>query len=659
VKNTEDLKNIAGAFDALADATGGTANDLANQLIPAFRTFGLELPTSAAALDKFTWLVKNTRVDLTDFSSAMTYVSMYGKDLNITMDDMVAIMAALSAGGKESSTVTRIFRSAVTEAANGTTDFNTALGLTQEEIDKYKGQLDSASGSTEKYAAQANRQFGVMDNLKAMFSKITLEVGSMLEPLQSVMIAMSALGGISTFLGTSIGQSAAQFVIHTGAVVAHSAVLVAHKIALAAHAIAIGVVTAAQWLWNAAMAANPIGIVILAIGLLIAAIVLIAQNWDMVREKTIEVWNTITTWLSGVWNTIISFFQSNWDKILAILFPAVGLPLLIARNWGPIVDFVSDLWNTVTSIVSGWWSSISAVIGSWAPVQVLSSGWNAIIGFFSGLWDSVTNTIQSWWSSLVSFLAGLNPWNYIKGAWEGLRDGIKGVLDQIFGHSDVETWAGGLKSYLSGYDLGGAGKSMMNSFGSAVDSSLNSVSGKVSSFVSNMQSQIQSLLNQGYKLNAQGGYISPQQQQNEAERAEINGVIGSQGYGAAVATYGQAAVDYAVDPLNSGSARDRQVEEAWSNSGGQAGLQEALDYMDAVDSPYYAEGGILKVPTLLSRLGGQRMGIAGEAGPEAIVPLDKMGYKTANIYIQVDGKTLAEAMGQPLVDLIRLKTGVR
>ena len=32
---------------------------------------------------------------------------------------------------------------------------------------------------------------------------------------------------------------------------------------------------------------------------------------------------------------------------------------------------------------------------------------------------------------------------------------------------------------------------------------------------------------------------------------------------------------------------------------------------------------------------------------------------TANIYVELDGRTIASVIGQPLVDLIRVKTGVR
>jgi len=65
--------------------------------------------------------------------------------------------------------------------------------------------------------------------------------------------------------------------------------------------------------------------------------------------------------------------------------------------------------------------------------------------------------------------------------------------------------------------------------------------------------------------------------------------------------------------------------------------------------PGFQEGGIITKPTLA---------MIGEKGPEAVVPLDRM-YKTANIYVQLDGRTIGQAIGQPLVDELRLRTGVK
>ncbi len=95
VTSTQQLKDTANAFDALGDATGASALEVTNILLPAFKVFGLELPMTSAAMDKFTWLTKNTTVDLGEFGSVMQFVAMYGQGLGVTLEDMIAIMAAL------------------------------------------------------------------------------------------------------------------------------------------------------------------------------------------------------------------------------------------------------------------------------------------------------------------------------------------------------------------------------------------------------------------------------------------------------------------------------------------------------------------------------------------------------------------------------------
>lgn len=406
VKNTEDMKASANAFDALADATGSSAEVVAETLIPAFKVFGLELPKSAEEMDRFTWLTKNTTVDLSDFGSAMNYVALYGKDLGVTIDDMVAIMAALEAKGITGSAATRAFRSAVTEATNEGKSLNEVLGISQEEIDGYKTKMGEASGITQKYAAVANEQYGIMDKVKQKFQEISLAAGSFLTPLEPILGAMTALGPVMLFFSTSAGTAAVKTAAHTAA-------LIAHGVAVAATKVAIGAATAAQWLWNAAMSANPIGLIIIAIAALIAAIVLIAKNWDTIREKTVEVWNAIVGFLKGIWNGIVGFFKENWDKILAILFPAVGLPILIARNWGTIVEVVKDIWNKVIEWFRGIPEKIGAIFATvkdWilAPFRAALSGIESGINWLIRQMNRISFTIPSWVPGIGGKTWGIN-----------------------------------------------------------------------------------------------------------------------------------------------------------------------------------------------------------------------------------------------------------
>jgi TP901 family phage tail tape measure protein len=68
--------------------------------------------------------------------------------------------------------------------------------------------------------------------------------------------------------------------------------------------------------------------------------------------------------------------------------------------------------------------------------------------------------------------------------------------------------------------------------------------------------------------------------------------------------------------------------------------------------PMLARGGIVMKPTLA---------MLGEAGPEAVVPLDRaggLGTGPVIIIVELEGRRIAQATAPHLTDLIRLKTGV-
>jgi hypothetical protein len=326
VRDTEMLKESATAFDTLGDATGNSAEVVADILVPALKSFGEQLPRNASDLDKFTWLTKNTTVELSEFGSVMSYVAAYGKDLDLTSNDLIATLAALEAQGISGSAATKVFRTAITEATREGKSLNEVLGITQAEIDGYKSKLGDASGVTQDYADVANTQYTIMDKIKQKWSELTLQAGSFLTPLEPILAAMTALGPAMIFLSSSAGTAAVKWGLHTTA-------LVAHKVALLASAVAIKMVTAAQWLWNAALSANPIGLVVVAIGALVAAGIALYKNWDKVT----------------------AFFEKAWDKMKSVTLKAVDSILGTLQKfvgWLPgLGDKIDDAREQISKLI--------------------------------------------------------------------------------------------------------------------------------------------------------------------------------------------------------------------------------------------------------------------------------------------------------------------
>ena len=203
VRNEAELVASAKAFDLLADATGGAADQVAATLIPAFKVFGISLADADKQVDKFTWLTKNTTIDLGDFASVMQYVAKEGGNLGVTLDDMVSIMAILESRGITGSAATRLFRTAVTEAVKEGKDLNEVLGISMTQLENQKVAVEGAAkGISEKYNVAAQEQYGIMANLKQMVGELTFKFGGLLEPLEPVLAGMTALGPILLFSTT-------------------------------------------------------------------------------------------------------------------------------------------------------------------------------------------------------------------------------------------------------------------------------------------------------------------------------------------------------------------------------------------------------------------------------------------------------------------------
>jgi len=89
-------------------------------------------------------------------------------------------------------------------------------------------------------------------------------------------------------------------------------------VATIAQSVATGIAAAKQWLLNAAMSANPIGLIIMAIAGLVAAVIWLVKHWDKV-----------TNFFKETWRKIKLFFLTGIEKILGALAKFIGwLPWL-------------------------------------------------------------------------------------------------------------------------------------------------------------------------------------------------------------------------------------------------------------------------------------------------------------------------------------------
>jgi hypothetical protein len=154
----------------------------------------------------------------------------------------------------------------------------------------------------------------------------------------------------------------------------------AFNVALKAFAIVQGIATAAQWAMNLAMTANPIGVVIVAIGLVIAGITLLWQNsegfrkfwiatWDIIKKAALAVgtWFKDVLWgkyIKGAWNAILNDGKRVWNWLS-------DLPGKIERAFLRVNEIISAPFRAAFNFVARHWNStvgqLSFSVPGWVP----------------------------------------------------------------------------------------------------------------------------------------------------------------------------------------------------------------------------------------------------------------------------------------------------
>lgn len=238
---------------------------------------------------------------------------------------------------------------------------------------------------------------------------------------------------------------------------------------------AIKIWTAVQTVLNAVMAANPIGLIIIAVVGLIGVITLLVKKWDVVKAALVKgikaVWEffkklwegvknsavaafnklkqALTKVLDGikaVWSKITGFFSALWENIVAVAKSVwsafVDFFSVIVEGvkavWNTITEFFSNLWSGIISVAEKIWSGITGVFS--AIIEQIKAVWSSITSFFGGLWDGIVSAasniiaglaepfskvldvIKSLWTGLTDFFSSL---------WDSLKNGVVSVAEAI------------------------------------------------------------------------------------------------------------------------------------------------------------------------------------------------------------------------------------
>lgn len=161
---------------------------------------------------------------------------------------------------------------------------------------------------------------------------------------------------------------------------------------------------------NAAMAANPIGIVVTALAALVAGFMYLWNNCEGFREFWINLWENVKSAFSAAWEGIVNFFtvtipevfnnvinwiKENWQSILLFLInPFAGLFQYFYDNNTKFKEFVDNAIEFIKELPSKIWTWLQNTIdnvaqwGSDLLAKAIETGSNFldnVVQFFNEL----------------------------------------------------------------------------------------------------------------------------------------------------------------------------------------------------------------------------------------------------------------------------------
>ncbi|MQQ66960.1 hypothetical protein GEZ88_01850 [Streptococcus mitis] len=323
------------------------------------------------------------------------------------------------------------------------------------------------------------------------------------------------------------------------------------------------------------------------------AIEYIGEVWRVLFNTISDVIGGIADIIKGVFDVLTGLLTGDGEKIKeGFLSIFGGLKDIVVSVFSGIIDLVSGvlklLWDVVVAIFKSIWDAIVAIfsgIGSWFG-EKFQGAWDAIVNIFSNL--------GSWfgdrWADVTSALANIGAWftDMFQKAWTGLTN-IFSKLGSWFG----ERWN----------DVTSALSSVSNWFGEMFTNAYNAVKDAFSSigdFFSGVWDTVKSIfVNAGQMVGeAVGG----------AFKSAVNAVL-----------------DTIENVVNGFIGMINGVLDVVRNLPGLRWIGS----VSTVSLPRLARGGIVDSPTIA---------MIGEAGKEAVVPLENTGF------IQTLGRVVSSAV---------------
>lgn len=369
--------------------------------------------------------------------------------------------------------------------------------------------------------------------------------------------------------------------------------------------------------------AGPVGIAIAVIGALIAAGILLYKNWGKIKrlakdlQKNLKkIWENIKKAIVDAVDKIKSTVTTVWDSIkTTVTTITTSIKSAVTSAWDAIKKGVTNAVNTIKSVVTTVFDAIKAFIKTsldgWK--NIIDTAWAAIKKAVTDAVNAVKTVISTVFSAISTLVqTSLNGWKtIIETVWNAIKTVVTNAVNAV--KTTVTTVFNAVKTAVS---------TAWDGIKSAITTPITNAKNTVATIVDAIKKKVNGAFD-----NLSGGVKKAFGAVKEAITEPIEKA--------------KSIVDKAVGkikglfPIKLGKIFSGVKLPHFKISGGKApwGIG-GKGTKPSIDIDWYAKGGIFSSPSIIG---------VGEAGDEAVVPLDKFWDKLdkmqagQNIVINING----------------------
>lgn len=461
----QELEDATVAFLKFGDVTGASVEDSIADVAKALAAAGKDMNEYQDILDALTVASQKSGVSVSKVTDAFIKYGAQTRAMGMDVNDVIALFAQFEAAGVNTETAMAGLTKATGKWMKEGRDAEIALAATIQSIKTASGETKAAEIAIESFGNKAGPELAdAIRSGRFEFSELAKAVeesgGAVERTFEETLDAPDklklAIQGLKTDLAVTtndllteygpdiekaiekVGKTLKQDIIpaskesitwiknNKNTILATLAGIAAGLAAMNVSNIIMGLVksfkafkaanegaTVAQWALNAAMSANPIGIIIAAITALVAAFVVLWNKSEAFRDFFTTMWEVSKEDVAAAWEFISGVFVEAWE--------------IIKETWDTVEDFFLDIWDGIKNAfktAKDWLSGVFT--GAWDNVK---DAWDNVKDFFSDIWEGIKDVFSGVGDFFKDVFEGAK--NAIKTVWDGLAAIVKAPINVL------------------------------------------------------------------------------------------------------------------------------------------------------------------------------------------------------------------------------------